>query len=135
MKKDNLRTWAVQGMKFIIVGFLNTGITMGTIFVLTRLFKVHYIPANATGYTAGLINSFIWNRNWTFKSRGNALRQTLFFLLAFGICYTLQLTLVLLLVEYYSMNPDIAQIMGMIVYTGLNFLINKLITFRKKEIS
>lgn len=132
-KREQIQILALQGMKFIIVGLMNTGITLSVIFILQNLLGVHYVPSNVTGYVLGLINSFIWNRNWTFKSEGNILRESVAFLITFGICYSMQLGFLVILIEVLNISKDISQLIAMVFYTAFNFILNKFFTFRRKE--
>lgn len=121
-----------QAIKFSMVGLINTGITIGSIFILTKLFSVNYVVANGIGYILGLINSFLMNRSWTFKSAGNVGNQGLKFLIVFGICYCSQLLFLIILKEKIGLNPDYAQIISMVFYTGLNFVLSKFYTFKNE---
>jgi putative flippase GtrA len=72
MKKlisDNKKT-GIQFIKFSLIGFLNTGIHYGIFLLLFRFFGIHYLIASGIGYCAGVINSFILNKLWTFKTKG-----------------------------------------------------------------
>lgn len=122
-----------QLFKFAIVGVMNTLVTLVIIFISTRLFGIYYLVANVIGYIAGLINSFLWNRTWTFKSRGDYKGEILRFLIVFGICYSLQFGLLIFVKEYCGVSEDISQLIGMVFYTGLNFILNKFFTFRRSK--
>lgn len=53
-------------VKFNVVGMMNT---LVDIIVFSLLVYVH-VPsgwAQVIGYSAGILNSFFWNRNWTFQ--------------------------------------------------------------------
>lgn len=121
----------VQAVKFGLVGVMNTLITLAVIFILMKVFHLSYKWSNVIGYIIGLINSFIWNKKWTFKSTGNSIRELLVFAAVFGVCYGLQFLFLLFLVEQRGISEDWAQPLAMILYTGLNFLLNKLLTFKK----
>lgn len=116
--------------RFGLVGLLNTGVTLLVLFLFTRFTSWSYVVINIIGYGAGLTNSYIFNRLWTFKSRGNVLKEGTLFFLVFIASYTLQLTVLVILREITGVNPYLAQGLGMVVYTASNFLINKFITFR-----
>jgi len=120
-----------QFIKFVIVGLMNTTITLVIIFILFNIFKVDYKISNAIGYVAGLINSFFFNKLWTFKSNKNIFLEMLLFFFIFSICYFANLGLVVLLVECFGIGKNVAQFPGMILYTLLNYFGNKLLTFRK----
>ena len=73
-------------LRFGLVGLLNTAIGLGTIYVLQLGFGVDYRLANTAGYALGIVNSFVLNRIWTFKSRDTRVaRQGLLFLLVAGV--------------------------------------------------
>lgn len=63
-------------LRFCTVGVGNTLIDFIVFFVLTGL-HVHYLWAQGCSYLAGMINSYIWNRNWTFKAEEKANIQEL----------------------------------------------------------
>lgn len=64
------QTWPVQALKFLAVGVLNTLVDAGLYLALTRWLGLAGLPALAktVSYGAGVLNSFFWNRSWTFRS-------------------------------------------------------------------
>ena len=137
------RKTAVQFIKYAMVGCLNTAITLGVIFVCKSLLGINIYVANALGYTAGLINSFIWNKTWVFKSRNGYKREAVKFFAGFALCYSLQLLVVYLisstnfgLREWQIANVftisgyGIATLIGNVTYTFVNYIYNRLITFK-----
>ena len=65
MKKDAKNTiW--QFLKFSVVGVTNTVVGFVVFYLLTRR-GVNYIIAQVISYTAGILNSYIWNSFWTFR--------------------------------------------------------------------
>ena len=69
MSIDRRKT-LVQLAKYLLVGVMNTLITLVVIFVCKIYLHVNPYVSNALGYLAGLINSFLWNRRWVFRSNG-----------------------------------------------------------------
>ena len=145
-------------IKYGIVGVMNTLVTTVVIWLIMRF--VYQITtddsatatelsvSNFVGYVAGVINSFIWNRNWTFKSQKDWKKEFLVFIGAFLICYLPQLLLVNLLNTYadfpaiqfsllgygvFINHAYICQLIGIVFFTACNFLVNKYVTFRKKD--
>jgi putative flippase GtrA len=103
--------------------------------------------SNLTGFIVGVINSFIWNREWTFQSKNHWRSDFIRFIVAFLICYIPQLFLVNILNKYitipdfsfvignYSLNISyayICQLIGIVFYTSSNFLLNKYYTFKQR---
>lgn len=131
---------------------MNTAVTLIVIFVLKSLAGINPYISNAVGYVAGLINSFMWNRIWVFRSNGNRISEGIAFLTGFGVCYLIQLATVWFLNTQTSLGSllvtiplpftetervftlsgyGIATLIGMAVYTIANFIYNRRITFRK----
>ena len=70
-----------QMAKFAIVGVLNTLVDFA-VFQSLNLTLGWVYAAQVIGYTAGIINSYLWNSNWTFREqRTRSLREMGLFLL------------------------------------------------------
>ncbi len=134
---------ALQFSRYAAVGMMNTLLTLGIIFICKGLFHVNPWISNAAGYVAGFINSFIWNKLWVFRSHNNMMREALKFCIGFGICYVLQFAVTRTLTELTPLQDmswqlpgfllsgyAVATLIGMMVYTGANFIFNRMVTFR-----
>jgi putative flippase GtrA len=146
----------IQALKYGIVGIMNTLLTAITIWVMMRFIlgvktdetvsSLVISTSNTIGYIVGLVNSFLWNRTWTFKSKKSWKIDFYKFLLAFLVCFALQLLLVnglntyvhtntihfLILNHGYDVNfAYICQLIGIVFYTIMNFVCNKYYTFKK----
>ena len=86
----NEKKTLIQFLKYGFVGCINTAITLGVIFMCKSLLGINEYVANILGYTAGLINSFIWNKTWVFKSKKGYRREAVKFGIGFGVCYGIQ---------------------------------------------
>ena len=120
----------IQFLKFGIVGISNTLITALTIWLLLKVLHCSDYFSNFTGYMFGLINSFIWNRKWTFESKTNVSATLFKFIVTFAISYLFQLGNLYLLLHYTHIDPYLCQLLSIIVYTLLNFALNKTYTFK-----
>lgn len=120
----------VQGSKFLIVGIMNAAIGLGVIYSTYNLLNVNYILSNVLGYGCGIVNSFIWNRRWTFRSKKDPKPEILLFFLMFGVSYGVNLLVTVICVEKLGIQPNIAQLVGIFFYTTSNFFGNKYLTFR-----
>ena len=77
-------SWAYQFSKFFVVGFLNFSIDFGILnlgSILTGVYSGKWlIPINLISSTVAIINSFLWNRYWTFSRKGKPVfREVLVF--------------------------------------------------------
>lgn len=132
----------MQFVRYCIVGALNTMVCLGVIFVCKSLVGVNPYLSNILGYAAGLINSFLWNKQWVFRTHGGYSREALRFLAGFALCYVLQLAVVFALntspfgkfevgiFGFVLSGYGIATLLGNVVYTLANYVYNRLVTFR-----
>ena len=133
----------IQFLKYGLVGGMNTIVTFILIAICKDILGINEYVSNAIGYIGGLINSFIWNKCWVFKSHKKTHIEAFKFFAGFLICYGLQLLVVWILNEhsfireceidlkYYTLGGyGIATIIGNITYTVANFIYNRLITFK-----
>lgn len=147
MKKKFL----LQTIKYGIIGVTNSLLTVTTIWIMMHIVfqtgKAENVSSlvisisNVAGYTVGLINSFVWNRKWTFQSKNHWGKEFLKFTLSFLVCYIPQLLFVNFLNTYTNIHIDIkplvishaytCQLVGIVFYTSINFLLNKYYTFRQ----
>ena len=152
------KTFLLQVIKYGIVGVFNTLLTAVTIWIMMNwVFKsgkeenvsaMVITISNLTGFIVGLLNSFIWNRKWTFQSQNRWGKEFIKFTTAFLICYIPQLFLVNFLntvitgsdfrfaIGNYPLVISAAyfcQLIGIVFYTSLNFLLNKYYTFKPTE--
>ncbi|MGM9799262.1 MAG: GtrA family protein [Muribaculaceae bacterium] len=134
----------LQFIKYACVGVMNTIVTFIVIFLCKDLLEINEYVSNAIGYICGLINSFIWNKRWVFKSNKKAHTEAIKFAAGFLLCYGLQLFTVWFLNEntpvgdielnifgiYTLGGYGIATFIGNVAYTLANFIYNRLVTFK-----
>lgn len=134
---------AKQFAKYILVGGGNTLVTLTVILLLKSVLGVNPWLSNAIGYVAGMINSFLWNKLWVFRSRSRRFHVEAFrFFAGFLICYagqfavTVAMTSVLgarewLLPGGFTLSAyGLATIIGMGFYTVCNYIYNRVVTFK-----
>lgn len=129
--KRNSKDFIHQAIKFGIVGISNTLLTAIVIWICLKLFHLNDTFSNVIGYTIGLINSFIWNKKWTFSSDGKVSVTFLKFLFVFAISYILQFGVLQFLLKFAGTNNYVCHLLAMILYTVINFILNKVFTFKK----
>ena len=139
------KTATIQLVKYGLVGVSNSLITLIVIFICNDILGMKLMLADVLGYVAGLINSFVWNKNWVFKSHNHRLRnEMMLFFVGFLVCFGLQFLTVILLrnpmkglgISMLDIPSDVigeyvAVCLGMVVYTLSNFVYNRCVTFRK----
>lgn len=120
-----------QVSRYSLVGILNTLATLLVIYGLKAGFGAGDYWANATGYGAGLIMSFYLNRAYTFGHDGAMSGAAVRFLVAFAICYTINLAVVVVLVDGVGVNGYLAQPCGMASFTISFYFLLRTHVFRR----
>ncbi len=82
--------------RFSIVGVANTTIDFLMFTVFNELVGVGYITSQIIGYSFGIINSFIFNKKWTFKEH-KVSKKILYELMQFIIINLISLIITVLL--------------------------------------
>jgi putative flippase GtrA len=119
-------------LRFLLVGVLNTFVGLGTIYACKYFLSLEDVPSNMIGYTVGLINSFFWNRRWTFSHSGDTGRTAVKFVLVFLFAYAANLVTAMVLIKQFDVGSYIAHAMATIPYTGLFYLGSRYFVFARK---
>jgi putative flippase GtrA len=128
----NKRSEFLKLVKYALVGVINTALTFLT-FVLLRFWEVDIDLSNFFSYVVGVLNSFLWNKLWVFRSVSEkSFLEFVSFLLGAGFCWGLQWISFRLLLEW-GLVENFAQLFGMVVYTVLGFIYNRWVTFRSMK--
>ncbi|MBQ6167857.1 MAG: GtrA family protein [Muribaculaceae bacterium] len=146
--KEEAKQTGIQLLKYGVIGVLNTLITLVTFYLLNTKAGLSYGISNVTGYVLGVINSFLWNRNWVFKTNNDFKRELVLFVVGFLICLALQLAVSGILLEglgwknlpdniipFFPMQKagqNIVMVLAMVVYTLANYTYNRFVTFKQK---
>lgn len=134
-------------LKYGVIGASNTLITLVAFYLLNTLVGLSYGIANVIGYVLGVINSFVWNRNWVFKTHNSVKREALLFGIGFLICLALQGFVSWLLLEVLdwknmaeiswlpmkNTGQNIVMVVAMVFYTLANYVYNRVVTFKETE--
>ena len=113
-----MRVFVWQGIKFILVGILNTAIDFGALNLLILLTGITggwaIVPLNTISFLCAATNSYFLNKFWTFKVRG-------------GLVYPL-----------FGLSPKIwvnlIKVLATAVSVTWNFVGSKFIVFKDKNV-
>jgi putative flippase GtrA len=54
-------------MRFNAIGTMGVGIQLMLLFLLTRIFHIHYMIATLLAVQCAIIHNFFWHQRWTWK--------------------------------------------------------------------
>ncbi len=125
-----------QFIRFGIVGVINTSLDFVIYAFLTRLFLFfdeHYLIANLISFSIATVNSYIFNKYWTFKdnSKQHKIQYTKFYLVSLcGLILTQTILYILVELGLYDL---LAKAIAVGVVLFWNFFVNKFWTFKKTK--
>ncbi len=130
--RSYLTKTVVQVVKFMTVGVLNTLIDAGAYFILTRGLGLMALPvlAKSIAYVVGMVNSFFWNRNWTFKSQTSTWRSAFLFTLTHIVALGINAGVMALSINVLYLPEIIGIGLATISSFVWNFALNKLLVFQ-----
>lgn len=118
-------------LKFVVVGLVNLAIDAGLYFVLTRFFWVNLVLAKGVSASIAIINSFVWNRSWTFKARDQKVVSQFYkFTIVQVIGLGLNVGAFALAVKVLHLPELISFMLMVVMVTFWNFSLNKRWAFK-----
>lgn len=115
-------------VRYLVVGCANTLIGVSVIFFCLGALAMPPVPANAAGYAVGFVVSFLLNRRFTFRSRISIRSSVWRYLAVISGAYILNLLVLLMAVDWLSVNVYLAQAIGIgtyfvAVFVGSSFFV------------
>ncbi len=122
----------VQLGKFSVVGASGYAVNLAVYTALLRGAGLHYSLAATCSFAVAVTNNYTWNRLWTFQAqRGHLGWQGLRFLIVALGAYAANLALLTVLIAL-GVDEVLAQAIAIALVTPLNFIGNKLWSFRSR---
>jgi putative flippase GtrA len=125
------RNW-VQLAKFCVVGASGYAVNLGVYSVLLNWANLHYVVAATGSFLVAASSNYTFNRHWTFRAqRGHVGIQGMRFFVVSALVYGANLGVLTALVAAGA-GKIVAQAAAIVLVTPLNFLGNKLWSFRTR---
>ena len=123
----------IELAKFSLVGAAGYLVNLAVYIALLKGADLHYLPAAACSFAVAVTNNYWWNRHWTFRHhRGHFYYQGLRFLVVSLFALGANLLILRGLVAA-GLDKIGAQAVAIILVTPLNFVGNRLWSFRPSK--
>jgi putative flippase GtrA len=123
----------VQLAKFCVVGASGYVVNLVVYTLLLKWAGLHYLAAAFVSFLVAVSNNYLWNRRWTFRGqRGHFAYQGMRFAVVSTLALAANLAVLRVLVEL-GVGKVAAQAIAIIAVTPLNFIGNKLWSFRSRS--
>jgi putative flippase GtrA len=121
----------MQLVRFGLVGGVGFIVNLAVYALCVHSLGIDYHFAAVIAWLVAVINNFVLNRHWTFDAGGGAAHfQAMRFLAVSLVAFAVSLLLLTVLVEGAGLSKVPAQALAVAASTPLNFLGNKLWSFR-----
>jgi putative flippase GtrA len=121
----------VQLAKFCTVGASGYAVNLGVFSALVLGSGFHYRIAAVCSFLVAVTNNYVWNRVWTFRGqRGHFAYQGMRFLVVATLALGANLAVLEALIAL-GLPEVLAQAVAIVLVTPLNFVGNKLWSFRR----
>jgi len=132
--KDLVNNKYKRPIRFVVVGIANTLVDFIVFFFFHNILGIYYTLSQGFGYSFGVLNSFIFNKIWTFESKVDKKKTAMEFI-RFIIINALSLFVSMYgisqLVSVMEINVYIAKIIVTLLTQLINYLGYKIWVFKK----
>ena len=125
------RVLSDKRFRFLLVGGINTAVGYGS-FALFIWLGLHYFAAMTLSTILGVINSYFWNKYYTFRSRRRSGWELVRFLSVYLVSYGLNLGALKLMVDIWSINTYAAGAIALGITTLISYLGHNFFSFAAK---
>lgn len=123
-ESQGARTWQMQGVRFIVVGLVSNLILYLLYLALTTLGLGHK-TAMTLLYAIGVLQTFVFNKHWTFSHHGHISQSLLRYLAAYGSCYVINFISLYIFVDYLGLSHVLVQGIAIIGIAIILFLLQR----------
>jgi len=129
--------WGVYHKKeelwnYLIVGALTTLVSIASYGVCSKILSINYVISNIISWILSVIFAYFTNKWFVFHSKNtNMVKEFISFTCSRILTLLLDTGLMILFIELIKMNDLIAKVLVQIVIVFANYIISKLLVFKK----
>lgn len=117
---------------YVIFGVLTTAVNFVTYLLFARVLNIHYLISNVLAWFLSVLFAYITNKIWVFESKNpNILKEMSLFFGGRIFSGVVDTALMYLLIDVLVVSDVISKIIIQVIVVILNYVISKLIVFKK----
>ena len=125
--------------RFLLVGVVNTLVGTAIMYTLYNLAGAGYWLSSAANYILTSILSYFLNKHFTFRATERGWRPVVRFAVNIAVCWVIAYGIAEPLARWMlgdasvTLRENVAMAVGMVFFTGLNYLGQRLFAFRRRD--
>lgn len=122
-----------QFLKFLLVGVINTIIDVVVYFFLTRMIPFLFVYrslAKTISYSVGVLNSYIWNKSWTFNAEVKFVSSFVPFVVVNVVAVLINTGSMFILYKRWQFPEMISLVASIGIVFLWNFILSKFVVFK-----
>ena len=125
-------------INYLIFGVLSTVVNFASYFIFAKLFHIDEVVSSGLSWFCAVLFAYITNKIFVFESKTKTVKEFIKEMMSFFACRVLSGILCdvgtfALMVKVLNINDIIAKIVTQIMVVILNFVLSKLVIFKKKS--
>ena len=124
-------------INYLIFGVATTVVSIVSYFIFAKTFNINPIISNIISWVISVFFAYITNRKYVFESKTTGKKEIIKEMISFFSCRIfsgiIDTSIFTVMVEILKINDGIAKIVTQVIVIILNYVLSKLVTFRKKE--
>ncbi len=132
MKRKINKLFSKKIVRFLFVGGINTLVGYGC-FALLIFIGLNHNLAYIIATVIGVVNSYLWNKIFTFKSKEKSYSEALRFISVYLISFIIGLIILNVLINKLLINTYIAGAINIIFTTLISWIGHNKFSFKNKE--
>ncbi len=120
----------IQFLKYVVIGLLSNGVLYFAYLFLTA-YGLGYKTAMTLLYTLGVVQTFLFNKKWTFSHHGEVSRTFIRYIISYALGYFLNLAVLYYFVDKLLFPHQIVQGIMIIYNAFMLFILQKFWVFKQ----
>ena len=125
-----------EGMRYLVFGALTTIVNIFIFIIFSKAFNLSTTVSNIIAWIIAVLFAYITNKIWVFKAKKNSFKELfieiVYFFLARIFTLVLETLILVISIDKLHMNSIIMKIMSNIIVIIINFILSKILVFKKK---
>lgn len=125
-----------EGMRYLVFGALTTIVNIAIFILFSKMFNLSTTISNIIAWILAVIFAYITNKIWVFKAKKNSFKELFFeivyFFLARVFTLVLETIILVIFIDKFHFNSFIMKIISNIIVIIVNFILSKILIFKRK---